>query len=60
MKITIEPTTDQTGRKYQHHGVTITHPEDELMASEVIELIQAALIAWGFNPETVKEYINLD
>ena len=55
MKITIEPTQDQTGRTVEatHCTVTVAHPFDDLDISEAFCLVKQALIAWGFSETTV-------
>ena len=57
MKITIEPTTDQSRRSSQAQQlrVTIEHPSDDLTMNEAAELARAAFLAWGYQPENVRE-----
>lgn len=53
MKITLEPTRDTSLSK-----VTIETPCDHNDLDEVMQnLIKPALIAWGFQPCNVNEYI---
>lgn len=58
MKITIEPTDNGIllSRVAQNHKVEITHPSDDLNFEEAMDLTKRALIAWGFSPDSVKEY----
>ena len=59
MKITIEPSEDQSGQEYPYAKVTIELPDDDLSLSVVIEnMIEPALIAWGFLPDSVKRELN--
>lgn len=61
MKITIEPTTDQSNWPAKHCCISVTHPSDDLCMFEVIEdLIRPALLAWGFHPKTVAEHLDPD
>lgn len=61
MRITIEPTEDQTGRSLgaTHIRVSIEHPSDDLPIHELFEnIIAPALLAWGFGEKTINEYLN--
>lgn len=65
MEITIKPTTDQTHLKVQNHGVSIIHPSDDLNLDEVVDLINAAVRAYGFSyanlthePKTNNDHAN--
>ena len=54
MKITIQPTDDQRSRvSPKYSTVTIEHPDDDLNIEEVREIVNSALIAWGFHPDIV-------
>jgi hypothetical protein len=58
MKITIQPTAPQEGEKYPYPTVSIEMPEDDITLPKVMEnLIRPALIAWGFEPTIIEEYI---
>jgi hypothetical protein len=62
MKITIEPTTDQTNEtdaKCMFHKVIIEHPVDTLDALEAAQLVSDALIAWGYHPDNITDIIKL-
>lgn len=64
MKITIEP-TERSVPPYGDNPpyrpkIELTLPVDDVLLSEVIQNIRSALIAWGYAPESVKEYINED
>ena len=50
MKITIEPTEDQSKRPFsnQFHAVSIQSKHDDLDIHEVAELLNSVLQAWGF------------
>lgn len=58
MKITIEPTDNAIllSSAAQNSKVELTHPSDDLDFEETMGLIKRACIAWGFHPDTVKEY----
>ena len=62
MRITIEPTTDQFDRSSEatQHRVVLEHPHDDLGISTVIELVEWALIAYGYPPTLVREYLDPD
>ena len=49
MKISIEPTR---GGKF-YNSVAISHPSDDLSIDEMTNLLRAALLAWGYQPDTV-------
>lgn len=51
MKLTLEPTTEES-----YWTVVISKPKDDLKLDEVMELVKAAVVAWGFSPESVEEY----
>lgn len=55
MEITIKPTMDQSACEIKSHAVTITHPEDDLTLYEVVDLINAALIAYGFSCANISQ-----
>jgi len=57
MKITIEPTCNESGTEYQHNTVTIETPHDELSLDEIIEVITSALFCFGFSEEGVRKYL---
>ena len=56
MKITLKPSSKDTA----YNSVTIENPSDELNLQETMDLVKAALVAWGFNVETVKEYFKAE
>lgn len=60
MKIIIEPTTDQSERPSEAKSlrVTVEHPCDDLDIYEIVELIQNALMAYGFHPNNIKDIFN--
>lgn len=53
MKITIEPTEEHQDVPYC--TVVISVPTDDVDLTEAIELVGNALIAWGFDPGSIKE-----
>jgi len=55
MKITITPSEDQTSQKYKHYSVSIEHPHDDIDCQIAIQLAVNALIAWGFQRDTIME-----
>ena len=57
MKITISPTNNQDNlsSECKHSIITIEHPDDDIDFMEVMQLVQSALIAWGFNPSMFEE-----
>ena len=52
MLVILEP-TEQEGQ----HRVVIQHQRDDLNLDEVVVLIRAALIAYGFHPDSVAELL---
>jgi len=60
MRVMLLPSKDQSKEKFQHPEISIEVPDDDLLLSEVILLIKASLIAWGFHPDSVDEYFNQD
>ena len=59
MKITIEPSADQTGEEFPYPKVTLEVPNDELNINEAGDLVRAALLAWGFGEISVDELITI-
>lgn len=59
MKITIEPTQDQSHSSPEatHSTVAIGTPSDDLDIDGIMDLMRAALLAWGFAEATVNEVI---
>ena len=56
MKITIEPTQDQSKEKHAFDTITIESLHDDLHIDEAMSLVERALVAWGFHPDTVQDY----
>lgn len=56
MKITLEPTARDEGME-QPPTVVISTTHDDLNMEEFADMLRRAAIAWGFQPETVNEYI---
>ena len=54
MKITLKPTEYPS----KQHSVTIETAYDGHNISEVVQLLADALIAWGYHPDNVKEYLS--
>jgi hypothetical protein len=57
MKITIEPTEQNVNVPANQlcPKVEITLPADDVTINEIVDLLRGALIAYGFEPATVKE-----
>lgn len=51
MKITIAGTAHNEG-----HEASVTEPRDDLELYAVMELFKQALLAYGFQPESIKDY----
>jgi len=51
MKITIEGTNQQVG-----YIASSTYPQDDLEIYTVVELFKQTLMAYGFQPESIKRY----
>jgi hypothetical protein len=60
MKITIEPTEDQSGRSADtmHSKVSISIASDDLDIGEAMEQVVKALQAWGFHNESIAGYLD--
>ena len=59
MRITIEPTTEPADHfECMQHTVVVEHPKDGLKLSIVVELFSSALLAYGYDKQTVDEVIN--
>jgi hypothetical protein len=56
MRITIEPTQPVEGG-IAHTTVAVSQPDDDLNIGEVVDLLRAALIAWGFSEKSVDDEI---
>lgn len=52
MKITIEPTAPYVG-PHPYLTVSVSHPSDTLTADEAVNLMRAALIAYGYHPDII-------
>ena len=61
MKITIEPTGDMGIRPVEanehHHAVTIEHPHADPGLEHAMQLVAAALMAYGYREKQIREYI---
>lgn len=58
MKLTIEPSLKPEGSaSCNPPKVVVEHPYDGLSIDDVTPLIMGALVAYGFHPKTVNEYI---
>ena len=67
MRIDLTPTrarvlssTFSSAPSLEQHAVSITHPSDHLTFEQVVELVKAALVAWGFAPSLVEDYFDPD
>ena len=60
MRITIEPTEDQSGRSADtmHSKVSISIASDDLDIGEAMEQVVKALQAWGFHNESIAGYLD--
>ena len=56
MRITIEPTEAYNGN-FPQQTVTISVPNDNMHVGEAVELMKNALIAWGYHPDSVADWI---
>ena len=57
MKITIEPSQDQTGEEYAYPKVTLEIPRDDVMIEEAADMVRQVLLGWGFSEALVDEVI---
>ena len=56
MRITIEPTEEQTGRyDCRNHSVTVGINGDDLTAEDVVRLFEMAMLGFGYHPDCVNE-----
>ena len=60
MKITIEPTEDQSGRSADtmHSEVSVSIASDDLDIGETMEQVVKALQAWGFHNDSIAKYLD--
>jgi hypothetical protein len=60
MKITIEPTEDQSGNSADtmHSTVSVSIASDDLDIGETMEQVVKALQAWGFHNESIAGYLD--
>jgi len=60
MKITIEPTEDQSGKSADtmHSKVSISITSDDLDIGETMGQVVKALQAWGFHNESIAGYLD--
>jgi hypothetical protein len=56
MKITIEPTHKGKGPE-AHRTVTVEQPHDDMTLDDALDLVAAALKAYGYVDESVNEAI---
>ena len=57
MRFTIEPT--EAGNA-NHRTVSVAKPSDDLDVHALMELVRAALLAYGFHPDSIKEAFGED
>lgn len=58
MRITFEPTTpEMTKGEHLQQKVVIELPMDDVSIDKAASLIAAALVAYGYSPDSVKEII---
>ena len=55
MKITITPSEDQSNQKHKYYGTSIEHPEDGVKCHIALEMCVNALIAWGFERDSIMD-----
>ena len=62
MRITIEPTEDQSGRSADtmHSKVSISIASDDLDIGEAMEQVVKALQAWGFHNESIAKELDYE
>lgn len=60
MKITIEPTQDQSKEAHPFDKVILESPHDDVDINVAMDLVERALVAWGFHPDTVQDYYKED
>lgn len=59
MKIILEPTNfNHYDSKYHNVRVEIKHKSDDLTIGEFFQLIKSAALAWGYDPDNIKEYFD--
>jgi len=57
MKITIEPSQDQTWEEHAYPKVTLEIPRDDVMIEEAADMVRQVLLGWGFSEALVDEVI---
>jgi len=60
MKITIEPTEDQSGESVDtmHSTVSVSIDSDDLDTTEIMGQVVKALQAWGFHNESIAKELD--
>lgn len=57
MRITIEPTA---GNVPGQHSVTVGTYHDDVTLQDAIDLMRAALMAWGYSEQGIAEYLDIE
>jgi hypothetical protein len=57
MRITIEPTTNQSRCEFPQYKVSVEVPSDDLHIKEMVRLVRAALLALTYHPNNVDDYV---
>ena len=60
MKVTLSPTNDQQFEKYPHNTVSLESPHDDINIEDAMRLVTSALVAWGYSPQNVAEYLDVE
>ena len=57
MKLTLSPSRDQSLEKYPHLSVSVEDARDDICIDDVIGMFRALLLAAGYLPEAVNQYL---
>ena len=58
MKITLSPSKDQQFETHAYNTVSLESPHDTIVVEDAMRLVTSALVAWGYAPESVAEYLD--
>lgn len=60
MKLTLSPSRDQSAAQHPCSTVTVEVPQDDLCIDEIVSMFSSLLLAAGYDPKNVKDYLGED
>ncbi len=58
MKITLSPSSAESGLDVVNHSVSLEHKSDDLNVEEAFRLFSYAMVAFGYHHKNVKDCLN--